>query len=99
VVINLLPPSLHRLLGLAALVTSMLVASPGAAARPSQPSIAPTDEGGLLLGGEGLFTPEPEAAIGLVDEAPASDPLDGVLSSVVGEPLPEGFSESIKMKS
>jgi hypothetical protein len=95
VVINLLPPSLHRLLGLAALVTSMLVASPGAAARPSQSSIAPTDEGGLLLGGEGLFTPEPEAAIGLVDEAPASDPLDGVLGSVVGEPLSGGFSESI----
>jgi hypothetical protein len=95
VVINLLPPSLHRFLGLAALVTSMLVASLGAAAPPSQPSIAPTDEGGLLLGGEGLFTPEPDAAIGLVDEAPASDPLDGVLGSVVGEPLPGGFSESI----
>lgn len=94
-VINLLPPPPHCFLGLAVLVTSMLVASPVAAAPPSRASIAPTDEGGLLLGGEGLFAPEPAAAIGLVDEAQASDPLDGVLGSVVGEPLPGGFSESI----
>ncbi len=98
-VINFLPRFVPRFLGIALVAVSSLVVGRVVAAPPSGAAIAPADEGGLLLGTEPLRAPEPDAAIDLFDAAvegtPGRDPLDGALRSVVGEPLPEGFPETI----
>ena len=98
-VINFLRLHIPRVLGIALVAISSLIALPAVAAPPAGATVAPADEAGLLLGSEPLRAPEPDAAIGLIDaaddDAPGGDPLDGALRSVVAEPLPEGFSESI----
>ena len=98
-VINFLPRFVLHVLGIALVAVSSLVVGRVVAAPPSGAAIAPADEGGLLLGTEALSAPEPDAAIDLFDAAaegtPGRDPLDGALRSVVGEPLPEGFPETI----
>ena len=98
-VINFLPRFVFRVFGIALVAVSSLGACRVVAAPPSGAAIAPVDEEGLLLGTEPLIAPEPDAAIDLFDAAaegtPGRDPLDGALRSVVGEPLPEGSSETL----